>query len=253
MKSICEQFRGQQEQLYFYGGEADTRVPNFQYLKNHPDEYSKIEFQGSYQDASVRSENLFLETKDGILKFLKRKRAHFSAIEYMDLIEQVKTVQLASLSEVRIQKIAAGACRRPNAIYMKSTHEMLICPSLLNLPAFTLKKVLAHEFGHAIQKVQSKVSCFEQMPRRQVDEAFADWVSSEVIAEILRAEPNKLTAKKKALESQMLFLSIACFSQETAHSYAYPSIQDRIEKIFLAQNAFQDAFQCQNPSAPHCE
>jgi hypothetical protein len=74
-----------------------------------------------------------------------------------------------------------------------------------------------------------------------------------VIAANIRAETNKIAAKKKALESQMLFLSIACFSHETTHSYSYPTIQNRVEKIFLAQSALQDAFQCQNPNVPHCE
>jgi hypothetical protein len=266
MQNICEQFRDQQDHLYFYVGDEETKVPNFRFLKTHSEEYEnsedpflnpqlfqKLEFQKSYQEASLRAEKVFLETQAGVLKFLARKRNHFSKAEYKDFTNRVKTVRLSSVLDPRIQKIAAGACRRPNAIYIREMHELLVCPSLMNMPDLTLQKILAHEFGHSIQKVQDKISCFEQFPHRQIDEAFADWVSSEVIAANIRAETNKGVAKKKALESQMLFLSIACFSHETAHSYSYPTIQNRVEKIFLAQSALQDAFQCQNPNVPHCE
>ena len=266
MKSICEQFRAQRNDLYFYSGDEATKVPNFHFLKTHsegyqssedpflnPNLFAKAEFQKSYEEASLRSEVLFNETQANVLQFLKRKRAHFTEIEYQGYVQKVKTVRLSSILDPKIRKLAAGACQRPNAIYIRGFHELLICPNLMNMPNQTLKKVIAHELGHAIQGVQEKIACLQKFPARQSEEAFADWVSSEVISEDLRQEKNQKVAKKKALESQMLFLSVACFATESQHSYSYPSIQNRMEKIFLAQSAFQEVLRCKNPNVPHCE
>jgi hypothetical protein len=253
MKNICAQFKDQQESPDFYRGQDQTSVPNFAFLKNHAGAFSKEGLHKSYQETSLRAEQLFLDTQANVLRFLYRKRRHFSNDEYSSFVQKIKTVHLSSLLDPKIQRLAAGACRRPNAIYIKGFHELLICPSLLNMPTLTLEKVLAHEFGHAIQAAQSKITCFERFPARQAEEAFADWVASEVIAENIRQEVDKVVAKKKAIESQMLFLSLACFTAETTHSYSYPSIQNRVEKIFLAQVAFQEVLHCQNPNVPHCE
>ena len=266
MKNICEQFRGQQDNLYFYDGDEATRVPNFHFLKTHSEEYrnaedpflnpslfAKAEFQKSYEEANQRAEVLFRETQEDVLKFLKRKRGHFTETEYQDYIRKIKTAQLSSILDPKIRKLAVGACQRPNAIYIRGFHELLICPNLMNMPNQTLQKVIAHELGHAIQGLQQKIACFQKFPARQSEEAFADWVSSEIISHNLKQEKNKVLAKKKAIESQMLFLSVACFATTTTQSYSYPSIQNRVEKIFLAQTAFQEVLHCQNPNVPHCE
>lgn len=266
MKNICEQYRKQQNDLYFYSGDEATKVPNFHFLKTHTEEYqsaedpflnpslfAKAEFQKSYEEANLRAEILFNHTKSDVLKFLKRMNTHFTESEYQDYVKKVKTVRLSSILDPKIRKLASSACQRPNAIYIRSFNELLICPNLMNMPNPTLQKVIAHELGHAIQSAQEKIACFQRFPARQSEEAFADWVSSEIISENIRQEKNKTLAKKKALESQMLFLSVACFSTEAAHSYSYPSIQNRMEKIFLAQTAFQEVLHCKNPNVPHCE
>lgn len=99
-------------------------------------------------------------------------------------------------------------------------------------------------------------ACSKVNPQEQIEEVFADWVASEVIAEKVRAEQDRQVAEKKALESQMLFLSVACFSDQTRENKAHgshPSIQKRIERIFLAQTAFQEAFRCQSVGVKHCD
>lgn len=266
MKKICEQFSNQQDDLYFYIGDEETKVPNYAFLKKHsqqvtesedpflnPRLFSKIEFKESYDAAILRTEKIFIDTQSQILNLLHRKKNHFTLQEYDHFVSNVKSVRLASSSDLKVQKISTKACLHPNAIYMRGPHKMLICPSLMNLPVLTLQKILAHEFGHAIQKVQEKISCFNKFPHKQVNEIFADWVASEVISQTLRSEKNRGLARKQALESQMLFLSLACFSGDKTQSAYYPTIRNRIENIFLAQSAFQDAFQCQNPGTIHCE
>jgi hypothetical protein len=99
-------------------------------------------------------------------------------------------------------------------------------------------------------------ACANVNPQDQIEEVFADWVASEVIADKIRTEQDRALSEKKALESQLLFLSVACFadqSRENLVKRSHPSIQKRIERIFLAQTAFQEAFRCQSVGVKHCE
>jgi len=267
MKMICEQFQNQKESLYFYVDEDQRKIPNFDFLKNHgssaseenedpflnPKLFSKKDFQQKYEAAEARAKTIFHSTQKLVSQFLEKCRFSFSKKEFQNFSSKIKNVRLASLTDPEIQKIYSSACSRPNAIYIKESNEMLICPSIMNFPEMTLEKILAHEFGHSIQKMQNTLACFKRIPMRQLDEVFADWVSSEVVAQTLRQEKNPRIAKKKALESQMLFLSLACFDSHPHATWFYPTIQNRIEKIFLAQSAFQNAFQCQNQGVERCQ
>ncbi len=256
MEHLCDQFRSQKNQLYFYIGADGTRVPNFRLLKEHPEEFQNqpdpFLNPELFQKSRTRMESIFLKTQSELLKFLDRKRLRISNSEYATLVGRIKGVRLASHSDPSIQKILPRACSRPNAIYLKETHELLICPSIINFPTPTLQKIIAHEFGHSIQEVQKKFSCFDSVPKRQRDEIFADWVASEVISESLQNEETPLLAQKRALESQLLFLSLGCFAPQSPHSYAYPSTQARVENIFLTQPEFQKSLRCQSRERLRC-
>src|SRR5207253_2061461 len=141
-----------------------------------------------------------------------------------------------------------SACDRPNAIYIPGMHRVFVCPSLMTYPALTLQQILAHELGHVVQKLQNYVPCFNDYPKAQLDEVFADWVASKVLAGKLASEKNPKIAGKQAFESQLLFLSLACGpSQKTKPDWAHthPNLQNRVEQIFLSQPAFQEALRCQ--------
>lgn len=262
----------------------------------NPRLFSKPEYQSVLAQAESRVESLFRETQSEVLKVVEKKRATLSAEEFENLVARLKSVRLATGNDPGMKSIAKDACSRPNAIYMNSRHALFVCPSLMNFPDMTLQKIIAHELGHVIdpctlsydlntiaaipyqknplqetvQCLQSKDSiqsfdqkhrdqhgaCAKLNPQDQTEEVFADWVASEVVAEKVRAEKNRDLSEKKALESQLLFLSVACFANETRDGQvrrSHPSIQKRIEKIFLAQTSFQEAFQCQNIGVKHCE
>jgi hypothetical protein len=312
MHSICEQFTQQKDSVYFYADETGHKVPNYTYLKTHPNAvrvgsdpflnprlFSKAEFRPAYLQAQARMEALFLATQAAVIKVVDKKRNSLSADDFKNLIVRLQTVRLADPDEPEMRSIARQACNRPNAIYMSDKHALFVCPSLMNFPDMTLQKVIAHELGHVIdpctlsyelnsiagipyqknplqqtvQCLQSKDSiesygsydqkhrdqhgaCARINPQDQIEEVFADWVASEVVAEKVRQEQNHVIAEKKALESQLLFLSVACFAdkdRETHLAKSHPSIQKRVERIFLAQSAFQQAFSCQSPDVKHCD
>jgi hypothetical protein len=273
---------------------AAIRSANDPFL--NPRLFAKDEFRPVYLQAQARIESLFLETQAAVIKVVDKKRSSLSADDFKNLISRLQTVRLASADEPEMQLIARQACTRPNAIYMSDKHALFVCPNLMNFPDMTLQKVIAHELGHVIdpctlsyelnsiagipyqknplqptvQCLQSKESmaaydqnhrdqhgaCARINPDDQIEEVFADWVASEVIAEKVRAQQNHLAAEKKALESQLLFLSVACFADQNHEAQlakSHPSIQRRVERIFLAQSAFQQAFSCQSPDVKHCD
>lgn len=262
----------------------------------NPRLFSTKEFRPVFLEAQARIETLFLETQASVLKVVEKKRMSLSTDDFQNLVERLQTVRLASVDDPDMRVVARDACNRPNAIYMSDKHALFVCPNLMNFPDMTLQKVIAHELGHVIdpctlsyelnsiagipylknplqqtvQCLQSKDSiesydqkhrdqhgaCARINPQDQIEEVFADWVASEVIADKIRAEADHAVAEKKALESQLLFLSVACFSDQSRENKiarSHPSIQKRIERIFLAQTAFQQAFRCQNLGVKHCE
>ena len=44
----------------------------------------------------------------------------------------------------------ASGCEMPNAFYRYTSHRVMVCPQIMNLPEGALFEVLAHELGHAI-------------------------------------------------------------------------------------------------------
>ncbi len=200
-------------------------------------------------------QQIFTENQASVLKLLAQKKRSIPAAEFAKMVKAITSVTLGSFDEPAIKKIFPAACDRPNAIYIPAMHRVFVCPSIVNFPDLTLQQILAHELGHVIQKMQNYVPCFDKYPQTQLNEVFADWVASKVLANKLTSEKNPEVAEKQAFESQLLFLSIACGNtQKIKHDWAHthPNLQNRIENIFLSQPAFQKALRCQSKSTPSC-
>lgn len=199
-------------------------------------------------------EPVFAENQAAILELLAQKKSALPASLFRDLVKSISTVTLGNFEDPAVKKLFPGACNRPNAIYMPQKHQVYVCPSLLRYPEGTLKQILAHELGHVIQKLQNHMPCFKDYPKKQLDEVFADWVASKVLSEKIALERDRKAAGKQALESQLLFLSLACgqTTQKPDWAQTHPDLRNRIEQIFLSQPAFQDALRCQSKSANSC-
>jgi hypothetical protein len=231
MQLLCDQAKNQAD-IFNFAIPQDTPSENF----------SKIE-------------KVFEENRQGILDLLRQKRKLLGKETYQDLVNKVKTVALGSFSDASTKKLFYGACNRPNAIYIRSMHKVLVCPALENYPQLTLYQILAHELGHVVQKMQQSIHCFEGYPKTQTEEAFADWVASKVVSAKINLEKDPKIAQKNAIESQLLFLSLACQGQNKTNpdwAKSHPSLQSRVENIFLAQPALQNAIQCESKSAKSC-
>ncbi|MGZ3744699.1 MAG: hypothetical protein ACXVB1_00915 [Pseudobdellovibrionaceae bacterium] len=204
--------------------------------------------------SSDRLKKIFSENRILILELLNQKKGQIPPAEFPKLVNAILTVRLGSFEEPPLRKIFPGACDRPNAIYISGMHRILICPSLLNYPDLTLQQILAHELGHVIQDMQNYISCFNNYPKAQRDEVFADWVAAKVLAEKIASERNKIIAEKQAFESQLLFLNLACNNPKIKIQAArtHPNLQNRIERIFLTQPAFQEALRCQAKDPKTC-
>jgi Zn-dependent protease with chaperone function len=205
--------------------------------------------------ALEKLQQIFSENQVSILELLAQKKNALPVAEFAKLVKAISTVSLGSFDEPAIKKVFPGACDRPNAIYIPGMHRVFVCPSLMNYPSLTLQQILAHELGHAIQKMQDYVPCFGGYPKAQRDEVFADWVASKVLAGKIASEKNSITAGKQAFESQLLFLSLACGNtQKTKPDWAHshPNLQNRVERIFLSQPAFQEALRCESKNVKSC-
>jgi hypothetical protein len=211
--------------------------------------------QETPSESLSKIEKIFEENRTGVLALLRQKRKVLSKDVYLDLVEKVKTVSLGSFNDDSMKKLFYGACNRPNAIYIRSMHKILVCPSLQSFPELTLYQILAHELGHVVQKMQQSIHCFESYPKTQTEEAFADWVASKVVSAKINLEKDPKVAHKNAIESQLLFLSLACQGQSKIKpdwAKSHPSLQSRVENIFLAQPELQNAIQCEPKSAKSC-
>lgn len=201
-----------------------------------------------------RLQPVFEENQASILELLQQRKSSIPQRQLKALTKAISTVTLGSFDEPEIKTIFPDACNRPNAIYMEKMHRVYVCPSLLSYPENTLKQILAHELGHVVQKMQNYIPCFKDYPKKQVDEIFADWVASKVLSEKIALIRDPKSASQQAVESQLLFLSLACGPQFKKPDWAqtHPDLQNRIERIFLSQPAFQDALHCQSKTMNSC-
>lgn len=208
------------------------------------------------KNTSLRAlEPLFAENQAGILELLAQKKSSLPKDVFESLVKAISTVTLASFEEPSIKKLMPGACDRPNAIYIPGMHKVFVCPSLLHYPTGTLNQILAHELGHSVQKLQNYIPCFKDYPKKQVDEIFADWVASKVLSQKIALEKDSKAAGQQAFESQLLFLSLACgpaVGKKPDWAQTHPDFQNRIERIFLSQPAFQEALRCHSRSTNSC-
>lgn len=201
-----------------------------------------------------RLQTMFAENQASILELVRQRKPNIPRRQFKALIDAISTVTLGSFDDPEVRTIFPGACNRPNAIYMAKTNRVYVCPSLLNYPENTLKQILAHELGHVVQKMQQYIPCFKEYPKKHVEEIFADWVASKVLSEKIALVQDPQSASQQAVESQLLFLSLACGSQSKKPDWAqsHPDLQNRIEHIFLSQPAFQKALHCQSESVNSC-
>lgn len=211
--------------------------------------------KGNSQPDLEKVQNIFFENQSAIISLVIQKKELLSKKDYAALIKSISTVTMGSFEDASVQKLFFGACNRPNAIYIPTMNKIFVCPSLANFPESTLYQILAHELGHAVQKLQKVIPCFNEYTKEQGKEAFADWVASKILSERIRQETDPVIAKKNAFESQLLFLSLACEGQPKSKpdwARSHPSLQSRVERIFLSQPAFQKALHCQTKNPRFC-
>lgn len=199
---------------------------------------------------------VFQESKTAAFHLLQQRKDLLPVKTFRRLSQNLNSVSLGRFDEAPARSLFSGACNRPNAIYVKSLHKVFVCPSLEGFPEITLFQILSHELGHVVQAMQKSVSCFQKTPRRQLEEAFADWVSSKAVSVKLAEEKDPALAQKNAFESQLLFLSLACPLKSPAKggdwAPTHPSLRARVEETFLSQPAFQNALRCKAKVSPSC-
>lgn len=215
-----------------------------------------LERQESDAAAFDRAQRLFAENQVSIRDLLTQKKDSLSEDAFEEMSQALSSVTLGAFSNSKLKKIFPSACDRPNAIFVPSMNQIFVCPDVLNFPELTLRQILAHEMGHVIQKLQDTMPCFKGRSKSQINELFADWVASKVIAKKIAQEKSAVAAEKTAFESQLLFLNLACNQNSVPKrdwAKTHPTLQNRIEQIFLSQPAFQQAFRCSQPvAAPNC-
>lgn len=215
-----------------------------------------LERQESEEAAFDRAQRMFAENKVSILELLAQKKESIAVEDFSDMSQALSAVTLGTFANSKLKKIFPAACDRPNAIFVPSMNQIFVCPDVLNFPELTLRQILAHEMGHVVQKMQDTMTCFKGRSKSQINEFFADWVASKVIAKKIIQEKNPDAAEKTAFESQLLFLNLACNQNQAPKkdwAKTHPTLQNRIEQIFLSQPAFQQAFRCSQPvTAPNC-
>lgn len=117
--------------------------------------------------------------------------------------------------------------------------------------------------------------CSSSTGNGQVQEAFSDWLSAQIIADKVKEAPDSATAKQFAFESQSVFLGVGCENIQQAvtakmqkasgeecstmaeelqrakeldmkfnNKVAYQSDRDRVDKIYLSKPEIQSALGC---------
>jgi len=428
-ENLCDQFNGKAQNFYLYQDQKGHKVPNFQmimYLRAaesclrqpfpeaavsdpfaYPEQLVSEKKAGglenqkknleNYNQQLERARSIFLDVRAKTIEMLERRRTAENSDEISNMIARIKTVKFSSpkLGD-GVYTLGAEGCEAPNSFYSFVSHQLTVCPQYLNLPDAALFRVMAHEFGHAIDpcstvfsysknkqgtldvdmpgfmggdakpenleipwirpsknpynsvvsclqkpssinaKVSTKEELLEQVDaeekvaleefknnseggdeatersikddfagKRQlimdnyarfkncpmlsnesyVKEAFADWVSSQVMAEKVTSMKDSASAKQFVFESQVVWMSMGCanvgqavvdrirsnlqdgvqcpaFDQESKSLYTggenidgqHAAISDRANKVLLAKPEIRKALGCKDkPEAEECK
>lgn len=186
--NICSKFDGKGRDFYLYENEEGRQIPNFQMIaytaatdaclgKSNKDPLVKDPFVypnqltdpakagGSpqlnknfvrYDAQKDRTKKIFNDAQERIVKLLTSRRNSENAQSTDEMIARITAVEFHfPKTNHELSELAADGCEIPNAFYSPSTHQVTICPQMLNLPDAALFSVISHELGHAIDPCQS--------------------------------------------------------------------------------------------------
>lgn len=186
--NVCSKFDGKARDFYLYQNEEGRQIPNFQMIAYtaatdaclgkankaplvkdpfvYPGQLTDPAKAGSspqlnknylrYEAEEARTKKIFTDAQERIVKLLDSRRNSENAESTDEMIARVTAVKFNfPKSNQELSDLAANGCEIPNAFYAPGTHEVTICPQMLNLPDATLFSVLSHELGHSIDPCQS--------------------------------------------------------------------------------------------------
>lgn len=173
----CQQFAGKGKDFYLYQNAEGRQIHNNQLIANleaaeacvgksfpqtpvrdpfiYPQQMAEPANLNRYQQESKRVEQIFGDVQGRMVQLLRSRRTSQNAEAIDNMIARITTAKiLTPKNGSKIADLAILGCDIPNAGYNPQTHEVVVCPQLMNLPDSALLSILAHELAHPIDPCQ---------------------------------------------------------------------------------------------------
>jgi hypothetical protein len=250
LQSYCEKFDGKGRDFYLYQNEEGRQVPNFQMIaytsstdaclgksNNNPLVKDPFVFPNQLTDAAVpgspdqlnknflryeaeqkRVQNIFTDAQERTVKVLTSRRTSENAEATDEMIKRIKAVELNFVKKnSELTELAKDGCDTPNAFYNPGTHQVTICPQMMNLPDAALFSVLSHEVGHSIDPCQATMNYTLNEKKISSDAPFS-------------AAIGKVFIFKGIGENQNPFKDVVtCLQTEKSIAVAIPSLNESVK------------------------
>jgi hypothetical protein len=102
--------------------------------------------QALFQQEVDRSYGIFTTTQKQLLTYLEEKRTPENSTSIDNVKKRIETIRLTFASPAK----PGGGCPGPNAFYLPEDHSFHLCPQIMQMPAESLKMIIAHELVHSI-------------------------------------------------------------------------------------------------------
>ncbi|MFS4458008.1 hypothetical protein [Bdellovibrio sp. HCB2-146] len=242
-QSSCRQFDGKGRNFYLYENEEGRQIPNFAFTSAisdaqeclggfreldevndpfvYPERLYDPEMAGGhekikqnfsrFQKEGNRVRSIFSDVQNRVLAFLKSRRTSQNAAEIDNMINRISKIKLeVPTAGTRIADLATMGCEVPNAFYNPSSHQVTVCPQVMNMPDATLFSAITHELGHSVDPCQAQKSYSTYSGVRSADELLD------------QASPNA-TFKKISIAKNPFKSVISCLQGPSSLNVKLPS------------------------------
>lgn len=117
-------------------------------LLNSPNEEDRARYTEQVENRQAEMQRMFDSSREQVIEYLREKSTPSNRAQMEALIQRVETLRLNP----------PLSCPIPNAYYNSSIHAVSFCRSMMGFPLASLRSIMLHEIGHAIDPCLSSMN-----------------------------------------------------------------------------------------------